>query len=133
MADEYIGYCVKEREKRPMKDVQIVTTDKGRRMAIVGVIAALVVTPVLIITDDFVLEPGHWLSGLPPEIRSGLIPIVILLASITGFYFMMKWRYSASNNDGVQAVFVILVVSLVVLTIVGVWFRGPGMKLVWPL
>ena len=33
MADEYVGYCVKEREKHPMKDVQIVTTEKGRRMA----------------------------------------------------------------------------------------------------
>lgn len=33
MAEEYIGYCVKERQKRPMKDVQIVTNEKGRRMA----------------------------------------------------------------------------------------------------
>jgi quinol-cytochrome oxidoreductase complex cytochrome b subunit len=106
---------------------------KGRRMAIVGVIAALIVTPFLIIIDDFAIEPGKWLSGLPPEIRSGLIPIVILLAAVIGFYFMMKWRFLASNNDGVQAVFVLMVVSLVVLTIVGVWFRGSGMELVWPL
>lgn len=33
MAEEYIGYCVKERQKRPMKDVKIVTNEKGRRMA----------------------------------------------------------------------------------------------------
>lgn len=30
---EYIAYCVKEREKHPMKDAQVVTNEKGRRMA----------------------------------------------------------------------------------------------------
>lgn len=30
---EYVGYCVKEKMKRPMKDVQIVTNAKGRKMA----------------------------------------------------------------------------------------------------
>ncbi len=30
---EYMGYCVKEKKKQPMKDVQIVTNAKGRKMA----------------------------------------------------------------------------------------------------
>jgi Domain of unknown function (DUF5679) len=30
---EYTGYCVKEKQKRLMKDVQIVTNAAGRRMA----------------------------------------------------------------------------------------------------
>jgi hypothetical protein len=33
MAGPYIGYCVKEKQKREMKDVQIVTNEKGRRFA----------------------------------------------------------------------------------------------------
>ena len=32
-SDSFVGYCMKERQKRPMKDVQVVTTPKGRRMA----------------------------------------------------------------------------------------------------
>jgi hypothetical protein len=32
----------------------------------------------------------------------------------------------------VQALFILFCVALVVLTITGVWFRGPGMALVWP-
>ncbi len=31
--DEYKGYCVKEKQTRVMKDVQIVTNAKGRKMA----------------------------------------------------------------------------------------------------
>lgn len=30
---EYEAYCVKCKDKRPMKDVKIVTNAKGRRMA----------------------------------------------------------------------------------------------------
>lgn len=30
---EYEGYCVKEKQKRMMKDVEIVTNAKGQRMA----------------------------------------------------------------------------------------------------
>ncbi len=30
---QYEGYCVKEKTKRVMKDVQIVTNAQGRRMA----------------------------------------------------------------------------------------------------
>jgi len=33
MAEEYTGYCVKEKKKQLMKDVQVVTNAKGRRMA----------------------------------------------------------------------------------------------------
>ena len=33
MEETYIAYCVKEREKHEMKDVQVVTNAKGRRMA----------------------------------------------------------------------------------------------------
>ncbi len=33
MAEEYIAYCVKEKTKRPMKDVKIVTNARGRRVA----------------------------------------------------------------------------------------------------
>jgi hypothetical protein len=32
----------------------------------------------------------------------------------------------------VQALFVLFFSSLVMLTIIGAWFRGPGMALAWP-
>lgn len=30
---DYVAYCVKCKDKRTMKDVQVVTNDKGRRQA----------------------------------------------------------------------------------------------------
>jgi hypothetical protein len=44
----------------------------------------------------------------------------------------MVRAFSASRLEAVQAVFVFLAVSFVFLTVTCVWFRGQGMKLVWP-
>jgi hypothetical protein len=41
-------------------------------------------------------------------------------------------RFGASKAERVQALFILFFVALAVLTITGVWFRGPGMALVWP-
>jgi hypothetical protein len=41
-------------------------------------------------------------------------------------------RCGASKGEVVQAVFVLFLAALVVLTVTGVWFRGPGMALTWP-
>jgi hypothetical protein len=45
---------------------------------------------------------------------------------------IMKRWFSASNNEAIQSVFILLVVALVVMTVMGVWFRGSGMELVLP-
>ncbi len=37
-----------------------------------------------------------------------------------------------TSHEAVQALFVLLAGSFMVLTVIGVWFRGAGMALVWP-
>ena len=44
----------------------------------------------------------------------------------------MKKKLSATNNEAVQTMFVLLATAFAVLTAVGIWFRGSGMALVWP-
>jgi hypothetical protein len=44
----------------------------------------------------------------------------------------MQRKFAASNSEAVQMVFVLLLVAFLVLTVTGIWFRGEGMKLVWP-
>jgi hypothetical protein len=51
---------------------------------------------------------------------------------LAAFYGLIKRKYAASNTEAVQMVFVLLLVAFVALTITGIWFRGEGMKLVWP-
>ncbi|UCD59021.1 MAG: cytochrome b N-terminal domain-containing protein [Candidatus Hydrogenedentota bacterium] len=104
----------------------------GRRMAVIACIIALVITPLVIVVDEGIVDANVFASVVQPVIWKGLVPTILLVAAIVGFYLIMKRRFSASNNEAIQAVFVLLIVAFVVLTITGVWFRGPGMKLVVP-
>jgi hypothetical protein len=104
----------------------------GRRTAMQAAVAASAVTALLIGLDEWVAKPGQWFSGMPDQIGRGLIPTVLLLAAAVGVYRLVKGRGSACRSEAVQAVFVLVATSFVVLTITGWWFRGKGMSLAWP-
>jgi len=101
----------------------------GRRTGRVAAIAAAVLTPLLVVVDEFLLQPG---AGQPSLLWRGVVPLVLLGAVVVGSQGLLVSRYGASKSEVVQAVFILFFVVLAVLTIVGVWFRGPGMALAWP-
>ncbi|NTV41943.1 MAG: cytochrome bc complex cytochrome b subunit, partial [Syntrophobacteraceae bacterium] len=105
---------------------------KGRTMALAGALTALIGTPLAILADEYLIELAARLPMIPAWISNGMVPFVLLLAVVAGFYVFMKRKYAASNTEAVQMVFVLLLVALLVLTVTGIWFRGEGMKLVWP-
>lgn len=105
---------------------------RGRWMALAAAGIALIATPLLILADEFALDLAGWLPSLPMLISNGLIPLAILALLLIGFYDGMKHRFKATRCETVQATFVLLLVSFLVLTITGIWFRGPGMALIWP-
>ncbi|MBT7698335.1 MAG: cytochrome bc complex cytochrome b subunit [Desulfobacterales bacterium] len=105
---------------------------KGRKMGVVACVTAIFVTPLAVIYDEFFVDLNSLIPQLPEIINTGLFPVFIIIAAITIFYIWIKNRYSASNNETIQAVFILLSVSFVILTITGVWFRGSGMALAWP-
>jgi hypothetical protein len=72
------------------------------------------------------------MHSVPPFISNGLIPFVILLGGSFGFYVIIKRKYAATNNESIQALFVLFLVAFLIFTITGIWFRGTGMKLMWP-
>jgi quinol-cytochrome oxidoreductase complex cytochrome b subunit len=107
-------------------------SQQGRRLAWVGAITALLVTPLWIVADEYWIDLGAWLPGLPASIANGLLPTAVLLAALIGFYAWARRRYAASNNEAIQATFILLTVAFAIFTVTGVWFRGSGMALVWP-
>jgi len=107
-------------------------TSKGRRMAAIAAVTAMVLVPSWVLLDEHLIGPGGWLPGMPSLISNGLVPFVLLLAGIIGFYLLIKKSFSATNNEAVQSLFVLVFVAFALLTATGIWFRGPGMILVWP-
>jgi quinol-cytochrome oxidoreductase complex cytochrome b subunit len=104
---------------------------KGRRMGVVATIISLLVTPLVVMASSLFPFFTDWLPNIPTIIMNGLIPFMVVLGAIAGFYIIMKKRYEASNNEAIQTLFIFLLVAYVILTIICYWFRGTGMKLGW--
>lgn len=105
---------------------------KGRRMAVVGAVVGILFTPVMVLLDEYVVDLPDLLPSLPTAISNGWIPLAGLLLLILGYYAAVKRAFRASVCEARLSVFVLLVTAFVVLTIIGVAFRGEGMALMWP-
>jgi len=107
-------------------------SDTGRRTATLALVVGLAATPVWILLDEYVIDPGAWFPGVAPVLSYGVLPFVVFLGLTTGFYRVVRRRLGAADSEAVQALFVLLLVVFVVFTLTGVWFRGAGMALTWP-
>ena len=102
---------------------------KGRKMNLLAVVLAAVLTVAAVLLDEFVIAASQ--AGPASLIHHGLVPFSAVLALCIGFYWLVRKRFNATNNEAVQALFTLVVTAFVVLTIIGVWFRGTGMQLMW--
>jgi quinol-cytochrome oxidoreductase complex cytochrome b subunit len=99
----------------------------GRRSGLAAVAVGIVVTPLLIVADELRSGQADLSSGL-----AGILPLVVVALVIGGFVLGIRHFMAAPKEEILQAVVILLLVALVVLTMTGVWFRGEGMALVFP-
>jgi quinol-cytochrome oxidoreductase complex cytochrome b subunit len=104
-------------------------SETGRRGGWMAAALALTLTPILIVIDELVLQPG---AGLPTVFGRGVVPLAVLVAGLVAFRVLLRRRLQASKGELVQTIFIFFLVAMAVLTATGVWFRGPGMALTWP-
>lgn len=104
---------------------------KGRKMAAVSAGAAGIAVPLAVLLDERCIQWAFWPHGLPSAVSGGLVPFGLVLAAIAGFSWLMKKKYRAERSETLQTIFVLLITAFLVLTLIGIFFRGEGMKLVW--
>ncbi len=86
-------------------------------------------TVAAVLVDDFLLAP---MTTEPPTVlRNGLLPFMLAAGFCAGFYVVVRKPMGAGKNEAVQALFTLLMVSFLTLTLIGTWFRGAGMQLAW--
>jgi quinol-cytochrome oxidoreductase complex cytochrome b subunit len=105
---------------------------KGRRMALIGAFTALIAVPLLVVLDEYVIDLPGMLPSLPTLISNGWLPLAAILLLLIGYYDGIKRLFRASACETRQSLFVLLVTSFAVLTVIGVAFRGEGMALMLP-
>ncbi len=97
----------------------------GRTTAAVAASGAVLVTAIAVVGDALTTDRSGWVTG-------GLVPCAVAAALVWALVRVVRRRWDASRNETIQAVVTAVAMTFVVLTLVGVWFRGPGMGLVWP-
>jgi hypothetical protein len=107
------------------------TSQRGRRITLYSALYTLVIMPLYILFDN-ALPPRELLRGIAPEwIAQYLIP-GLLMGVIVLLPLLALRRYRPSAREVVLALFTVLLVSAVVFTVSGFFFRGPGFRLYWP-
>jgi hypothetical protein len=107
------------------------TSLRGKRIAILSALYALVAMPLVIVGDNtFNLRES--LRGIAPELVSQIIlpGLIITLVAWLPAIVLLRWR--PAPREIVLCLFTVMLVAAVVFTISGLLFRGPGFKLYWP-
>ncbi len=107
-------------------------SQRGRSLTLLAMGMALVATPVWVLLDEYVLNWNTWLPTWDMLISNGLIPLAIVLLPLV---FLDDWIHKAFHADTEERVLFIasfLFTAFIVLTIIGIYFRGPGMSLYFP-
>ena len=101
----------------------------GRKTSASTALTGLVLAPAAVVLDEYFVRFQEWLPGVPAIFSDGLIPVSIVLITCILIYLFIRKYMKADVNEARQALFVLTVVSFVVLTLIGIWFRGEGMGL----
>jgi quinol-cytochrome oxidoreductase complex cytochrome b subunit len=105
---------------------------RGKRAALLAAAAALLIVPAAVLLDEHVLQWTRLLPALPAAIAGGLVPLVLWGFVAGVLVLLLKRSLSLSRLETVQSLFSFVTVAFLVLTAVGVLFRGQGMRLEWP-
>ena len=107
-------------------------SQRGRSLTVLAVGIALIATPVWVLLDEYVLNWTLWLPTWNTLLSNGLISLAVVLLPIL---YLDNWVHKSFNADTEERVLFIasfIFTAFIVLTVVGIFFRGPGMNLYLP-
>ncbi len=101
----------------------------GQKLTIYSAMFAALLTILLIIISEYLIDINTWFSNIPALISTGLFPFLLFVLPASAFLY---YWYKIKNSPIVELVIsivTIIIASYIVMMIVGIWFRGEGMNL----
>ncbi|MEW5828488.1 MAG: cytochrome bc complex cytochrome b subunit [Chloroflexota bacterium] len=105
---------------------------RGRGLTALAAGLAVILTPAWVLLDEFFLDWTAWLPDWPALVSNGLIPLAVLLLPLILLDEWMVKSFKANTEERVIFIVTFIFVAFIILTIVGIYLRGPGMVLYWP-
>jgi quinol-cytochrome oxidoreductase complex cytochrome b subunit len=107
-------------------------SENGKSVASVSTTFGVVFTVIMVIASEYLINFETIFSAMPAYVGNGIIPFAILILIIYLYYKFISKKYKLSLNESVQAMFVFLITSFIILTLIGIFFRGFDMALTFP-
>ena len=92
----------------------------------------LIATPLWVLLDEYVLNWTLWLPTWNTLISNGLIPLAVVLLPIIFLDDWIRRSFYGDVEERVLFLAIFLFTAFLVLMIIGIYFRGPGMTLYFP-
>ena len=105
---------------------------RGRALSLLSSGIALLATPAWVLLDEYILDWTGWLPTWDSLISNGLIPLAVLALPLILLDGWVKKTLHADTEERVIFLAVFLFTAFAVLTVIGIFFRGPGMALYLP-
>ena len=105
---------------------------RGRFFSLIALGLALLLTPIWILLDEFVLDWLNWFPNWSSFISNGLLPLGLIIIGLLIIDWIVLGTNKATREERVLFYVVFFFTVLIVLTVVGIYFRGPGMTLYLP-
>jgi quinol-cytochrome oxidoreductase complex cytochrome b subunit len=107
-------------------------SEKGRSAGKMSLLAGFIFPVIFILISELLPDPETVVPAIPALITNGLIPFAIVISTIWLFLKYLKRRFFLNRSEYIQSIVIILVTSYTVLSLTGIFFRGEGMKFMWP-
>ncbi|MBI5304914.1 MAG: hypothetical protein HY868_22465 [Chloroflexi bacterium] len=107
---------------------------RAKRIVLFTALYALVIMPIYVLVDNAFPLRELLRDALPAEVAQAILPFLIMFV-LSAIPAVVVWRTQRGGGDARElllALFTMLFITAVVLTITGFLFRGPGFKLYLP-
>jgi len=107
-------------------------SERGKNAGKYALASGFFFTIIFILISELLPDPEVVLRQVPSIITTGVVPFIIVAGTIYLFMKYLNKKLVLNRSEVIQPVMIILVISYTVLSLTGIFFRGAGMKLMWP-
>jgi len=107
-------------------------SEKAKDAAKFSLVSAIIITPFLVIANEYLPKFETMLPSINSFITNGIVPLIILLLIIWVYHKFVSKRFNLTRIEKAQTIFVFITTAFIILTIIGIFFRGVNMKLDFP-
>jgi quinol-cytochrome oxidoreductase complex cytochrome b subunit len=107
--------------------------NNGARLAMLCFAGSFLAVIMAIAVDEFIFRSTDSINTDIVWLTRGILPLLVAVLLLITFFIFIRRKNNNSKAKAVMAMVMTVSGFIFALTVVGIWFRGPGMALKWPM